>query len=63
LVAFAPGWAPAVLTARGAAVLAVLRAQDLIRGLSAADKEYVAIYVADLLVDACREPLGLTEPR
>ena len=44
------------LTPRGAAVLTILRAQALVRELDAADREYVAPYVADLLVDLCAEP-------
>jgi hypothetical protein len=40
-----------VLTRRVAAVLAILRAQDLIRELGAADREYLAPYAAELLVD------------
>ena len=39
------------LTPRGAAVLAILRAQDLVRELDAADREYLAPYAAELLVD------------
>ena len=43
------------LTPRGIAVLAILRAQDLVRALDAADREYVAPYVADLLVDVATD--------
>ena len=50
-----------VLTPRGTAVLAILRAQGLVRQLDAADREYVAPYVADLLVDLCSESLGCPE--
>ncbi len=39
------------ITQRGAAVLAILRAQDLVRDLDAADREYLAPYAAELLVD------------
>ena len=39
------------LTPRGVAVLAILRAQDLVRELDAADREYLAPYAAELLVD------------
>jgi len=39
------------LTPRGAAVLAILRAQDLVRDLDRDDRDYVAPYVADMLVD------------
>ena len=44
-----------VPTPRGTAVLAILRAQDLVRALDAADREYVAPYVADLLVDVATD--------
>ena len=44
-----------VLTPRGAAVLAILRAQDLVRDLDAADREYVAPLVADILVDVATD--------
>ena len=46
---------PAVLTPRGTAVLAILRAQELVPELDAADRECVARYVADLLVDLCTD--------
>ena len=39
------------LTPRGAAILAILRAQDIVRDLEAADREYLAHYAAELLVD------------
>ncbi len=39
------------LTPRGTAVLAILRARELVRALGAADREYVAPYAAELLVD------------
>ena len=44
-----------VLTPRGAAVLRLLEVQDLVRDLDAADCEYVAPYVADLLVDVATD--------
>ena len=44
------------ITPRGTAVLAILRAQDLVRELDAADREYVAPLVADILVDLCQAP-------
>ncbi len=43
------------LTPRGTAVLAILRAQELVRALDAADREYVAPYAANLLVDLCTD--------
>ena len=38
------------LTPRGTAVLAILRVQELVRELGAADREYVAPYAANLLI-------------
>ena len=43
------------LTPLGTAVLAVLRAQELVRELDAADREYVARCAADLPVDLCTD--------
>ncbi len=43
------------LTPRGAAVLAILRVQELVRELDAADRAYLAPYAADLLVDLCTD--------
>ena len=43
------------LTPRGTAVLAILCAQEFVRALDAADREYLAPYAADLLVDLCTE--------
>ncbi len=44
------------ITDRGRAVLAILRAQDLVRELDAADRDYLVPLVAELLVDVCAEP-------
>ncbi len=49
-----PG-ARAVITPRGAAVLAILRVQDLVRDLDAADRAYVAPLIADCLVTAATD--------
>ena len=43
------------LTPRGTAVLAILPAQELVRELDAADREYVAPLVADILVDVATD--------
>ena len=48
---------PAVLTPLGTAVLAILRAQDLVREFDAADREAVAPYAAELLVDSAAKAL------
>lgn len=45
------------LTPRGAAVLAILRVQEIVRELDAADRAYLAPYAADLLVDLCTDAL------
>ncbi len=46
------------LTPRGAAALAILRAQALVRELDAADREYLAPYAAELLVEVCADAPG-----
>ena len=51
------------LTPRGAAVLAILRAQDLVRELDEDDRDYVAPYVADMLVDVATDVLPAVRPR
>ena len=52
-LAHSAGHRPRALTPRGTALLAILRAQALTRDLDAADREYLAPYAADLLVDLC----------
>ncbi len=44
------------LTARGLAVVHALRLAEAVRDLDAADREYVAPLVADILVDLCTDP-------
>ncbi len=51
------------LTPRGAAVLAILRAQDLVRELEEDDRDYVAPYVADMLVDVATDVPPAVRPR
>ena len=51
-VAIAPGWAPAVVTPRGAAYLRLMDFRDVWAGLSSADRAYFAEDLRDLLVDA-----------
>jgi len=51
-VAYAPGWAPATVTARGVAACHLSRFQDVWAGLSPADRAYFAETLAELLVDA-----------
>jgi len=51
------------LTPRGAAVLAILRAHDLVRELDEDDRDYVAPYVADMLVDVATDVPPAVRPR
>jgi len=51
------------LTPRGTAVLAILRAQDLVRELDEDDRDYVAPYVADMLVDVATDVPPAVRPR
>ena len=51
------------VTPRGAAVLAILRAQDLVRELDEDDRDYVAPYVADMLVDVATDVPPAVRPR
>ncbi|MDP8921895.1 MAG: hypothetical protein M3O34_03355 [Chloroflexota bacterium] len=51
-VTVAPGWEPIAVTLRGTAVLRCLELADLVRDLDAADRAYVAPYIADALVEA-----------
>jgi len=43
------------LTPRGVAVLAILRLGEQLAELDAADREYVAPLLAELLADACQD--------
>ena len=43
------------LTARGLAVVHAIRLAEAVRELDAADREYVAPLVADILVDLCTD--------
>ncbi len=43
------------LTERGLAVVHALRLAEAVRALDAADREYVAPLVADILVDLCMD--------
>jgi hypothetical protein len=56
LTIVAPFQRPA-LTARGHALVAALRLHDLVRDLDAADRAYVAPYIAEALVEAARDVL------
>jgi len=55
-VAYAPGWAPPVLTARGAAACRLSEFADQWATLNQADRCWFAEWLTELLVDACQEP-------
>ncbi len=55
-VAYAPGWAPAVLTSRGVAACRLSEFQDAWAELTSADRAWFAAWLTELLVDACQEP-------
>jgi len=56
---FAPGWEPAVLTDRGAAMCRLLAFEDAFNDLDGADKAYFARELSELLIDACAAELAL----
>jgi len=58
-VAYAPGWAPPVLTNRGVAYLRLVEFRDVWAGLSPADRAYFAETLAELLVDAATAEMAL----
>jgi len=51
--AFAPGWAPAVLTDRGAAMCRLSAFIDAFEALSTEDRAWFAYPLSELLVTAC----------
>jgi len=55
-VAYAPGWAPAVLTSRGVAACRLSDFQGVWAELTQADRRWFAEWLTSLLVDACQEP-------
>ena len=55
-VAYAPGWAPAVVTPRGHAACRLSEFQDAWAELSIEDRAWFAEWLTKLLVDACQEP-------
>ena len=54
-VAYAPGWSPPVVTARGTAYLRLAEFQDAWAELTAEDRTWFAHWLTELLVDACLE--------
>jgi len=53
LVSFAPGWAPAVLTDRGAAMCRLSAFIDAFEALGTEDRAWFAYPISELLVTAC----------
>ena len=58
-VAYAPGWAPAVLTERGSAMCKLIAFGDAFEALSLADRAYFAYRLSELLVEACEAETAL----
>ena len=56
---FAPGWAPAVLTDRGAAMCRLIGFETAFAALSVADRAYFAYRLSELLVEACEAETAL----
>ncbi len=59
-LAYAPGWAPPVLTPRGTAAARLSAFQDAWADLDAADREWFAWWLTELLLDACLPDPGET---
>ena len=56
--AYAPGWAPAVLTDRGAAMCRLIDFEDAFAALGVADRAYFAYRLSELLVEACEAEMA-----
>jgi len=56
---FAPGWAPAVLTDRGAAMCRLSAFIDAFEALSVEDRAWFAYAISELLVTACEAETAL----
>jgi hypothetical protein len=54
-VAYAPGWAPVALTARGTAATRLSEFQDCWAVLTLEDRRWFAEWLRDLLIDAVEE--------
>jgi len=57
--AFAPGWEPATLTDRGAAMCRLSAFIDAFEGLSVEDRAWFAHPISELLVTACEAETAL----
>ncbi len=58
-VAFAPGWAPVALTARGTAACRLSEFQDQWAELTAEDRAWFAWWLSELLIDASTAEMSL----
>ena len=58
-VAYAPGWAPAVLTSRGVAACRLSEFQDAWAKLGAEDRAWFAWWLSELLIDASTSEMSL----
>ncbi len=56
---FAPGWEPAVLTERGAAMCRLSEFIDVFEALSTEDRAWFAYPISELLVTACEAETAL----
>ena len=56
---FAPGWAPAVLTDRGAAMCRLSEFIDAFEALGTEDRAWFAYPISELLVTACEAETAL----
>ena len=56
---FAPGWAPAVLTDRGAAMCRLSEFIDALEALSTEDRAWFAYPISELLVTTCEGEMTL----
>jgi len=59
LVSFAPGWAPAVLTDRGATMCRLSAFIDAFEALGTEDRAWFAYPISELLVTACEAETAL----
>ena len=57
--AYAPGWAPAVLTDRGGAMCRLSAFIDAFEALSTEDRAWFAYPISELLVTACQAETAL----
>ena len=57
--AYAPGWAPAGLTERGAAMCRLIDFEDAFAALGVTDRAYFAYRLSELLVEACEAETAL----